>query len=162
LRRWSESGSPAREKKPDFSAICCLITRTCGGETLNMPTTNPSSPARTSSDAELLARFAASADDPAFAELVRRYLPLVLAVTRRRLGGSSLAEDAAQQVFIALSRRICTVRTIPCLAAWLQKAAVYEAANLARTEQRHRRRSGIPRNVEAQAPRSRPQGPGGS
>jgi RNA polymerase sigma factor (sigma-70 family) len=106
-----------------------------------MPTTTPSSPLRTSSDAELLARFAASADDPAFAELVRRYLPLVLAVTRRRLGGSGLAEDAAQQVFIALSRRIRTVRTIPCLAAWLQKAAVYEAANLARTEQRHRRRA---------------------
>ena len=106
-----------------------------------MPTTTPSSPLRTSSDAELLARFAASADDPAFAELVRRYLPLVLAVTRRRLGGTGLAEDAAQQVFIALSRRIRTVRTIPCLAAWLQKAAVYEAANLARTEQRHRRRA---------------------
>lgn len=106
-----------------------------------MPTTTPSSPLRTSSDAELLARFAASADDPAFAELVRRYLPLVLAVTRRRLGGSGLAEDAAQQAFIALSRRIRTVRTIPCLAAWLQKAAVYEAANLARTEQRHRRRA---------------------
>ena len=106
-----------------------------------MPTTTPSSPVRNSSDAELLARFAASADDPAFAELVRRYLPLVLAVTRRRLGGSGLAEDAAQQVFIALSRRIRTVRTIPCLAAWLRKAAVYEAANLARTEQRHRRRA---------------------
>ena len=106
-----------------------------------MATTTPPSPARTSSDAELLARFAASADDPAFAELVRRYLPLVLAVTRRRLGGSGLAEDAAQQVFIALSRRIRTVRTIPCLAAWLQKAAVYEAANLARTEQRHRLRA---------------------
>jgi RNA polymerase sigma factor (sigma-70 family) len=106
-----------------------------------MQTTSHPSPVRTASDAELLARFAANADDPAFAELVRRYLPLVLAVTRRRLGGSGLAEDAAQQVFIALSRRIRTVRTIPCLAAWLQKAAVYEAANLDRSERRHRRRA---------------------
>jgi len=99
-----------------------------------------SSPAG-ASDTELLARFAARGDDPAFAELVRRHLPLVLAVTRRRLGGSGLAEDAAQQVFIALSVRVRKARQIPCLAAWLQKAAVYEAANIARREKRHRKRA---------------------
>ncbi|WP_367870376.1 RNA polymerase sigma factor [Luteolibacter sp. Populi] len=100
----------------------------------------------TASDAELLARFAASGDDPAFAELVRRHLPLVLAVTRRRLGGSGLAEDAAQQVFIALSTQARKRRGIPCLPAWLQKAAVYEAANISRRESRHHRR-----NLEAES-----------
>lgn len=94
----------------------------------------------TSEDSELIARFTARGDDTAFTEIVRRHLPLVLAVTRRRLGGSGLAEDAAQQVFIALFRRLKQHREIPCLAAWLQKAAVYEAANLARKEDRHRRR----------------------
>ncbi len=97
-------------------------------------------PTQNAPDAELLARFAASGDDPAFAELVRRHAPLVLAVTRRRLGGSGLAEDAAQQVFIALARRIKQLRGMPCLVAWLQKAAVYEAASIARREARHMRR----------------------
>lgn len=95
----------------------------------------------TASDAELLAAFAASGDDPAFAELVRRHLPLVLAVTRRRLGGSGLAEDAAQQVFIALSRRVRQLKGIPCLPAWLQRAAVLESTRLARGESRHRLRN---------------------
>jgi RNA polymerase sigma factor (sigma-70 family) len=95
----------------------------------------------TASDAELLAAFAASGDDPAFAELVRRHLPLVLAVTRRRLGGSGLAEDAAQQVFIALSRRARQLKGIPCLPAWLQRAAVLESARMARGESRHRLRN---------------------
>jgi RNA polymerase sigma factor (sigma-70 family) len=90
-------------------------------------------------DAELLVQFASGGEDEAFAELVRRHLPLVLAVARRRLGSSGLAEDAAQQVFIALSRKLRQGREIPCLAAWLQKAAVYEASNLARKEQRLRR-----------------------
>jgi RNA polymerase sigma factor (sigma-70 family) len=90
-------------------------------------------------DAELLARFSSGGDDAAFSELVRRHLPLVLAVARRRLGSSGLAEDAAQQAFIALSRKLRQGREIPCLAAWLQKAAVYEASNLARKEQRLRR-----------------------
>jgi RNA polymerase sigma factor (sigma-70 family) len=96
----------------------------------------------TSEDSELVARFTARGDEKAFTEIVRRHLPLVLAVTRRRLGGSGLAEDAAQQVFIALFRRLKQQREISCLAAWLQKAAVYEAANLARKEDRHRRRVG--------------------
>ncbi|WP_035610652.1 sigma-70 family RNA polymerase sigma factor [Haloferula sp. BvORR071] len=95
----------------------------------------------TANDADLLAAFAASGDDPAFAELVRRHLPLVLAVTRRRLGGSGLAEDAAQQVFIALSRRVRQLKNIPCLPAWLQRAAVLESSRLARGESRHRQRA---------------------
>lgn len=89
-------------------------------------------------DAELLVRFVSGEEDAAFSELVRRYLPLVLAVTRRRLGTSGFAEDAAQQVFIALSRKLRQGREIHCLAAWLQKAAVYEASSLARKEKRHR------------------------
>lgn len=92
-------------------------------------------------DAELLARFAGGSDEAAFGEIVRRHSPLVLAVTRRRFGDSGFAEDAAQQVFIALARRARQLKEIPCLPAWLQKAAVYEAAMIARREARHRRRA---------------------
>ncbi len=92
-----------------------------------------------SADSRLVRR-AAAGDEAAFAEIVRRYSTLVLAVTRRRLGNSGHAEDAAQQVFIALSRKLGKGRAIPCLRAWLQRAAVYEAAGIARRESRHRRR----------------------
>lgn len=105
-----------------------------------MQTIQNSSPTE-SSDAELITRFASQEDEGAFSEIVRRYLPLVLAVTRRRLGNSGLAEDAAQQVFIALSHKLQNRRAIPCLAAWFQKAAVFEASTLARKEARHRRRA---------------------
>ena len=101
-----------------------------------MQTIQKPSPA---SDAELITCFASKADDDAFSEIVRRYLPLVLAVTRRRLGNSGFAEDAAQQVFIVLSRKLRNGSTIPCLAAWLQKAAVFEASTMARKEARQRR-----------------------
>ncbi|RYD36466.1 MAG: sigma-70 family RNA polymerase sigma factor, partial [Verrucomicrobiaceae bacterium] len=93
-----------------------------------------------SSDADLVSHFRSTGDDAAFSEIVRRHLPLVMAVTRRRLGNSGLAEDAAQQVFIALFRVLRKRTEMPCVAAWLQKAAVYESSNLARRETRHRRR----------------------
>ena len=111
-----------------------------------MQTIQKPSPA---SDAELITCFASKADDDAFSEIVRRYLPLVLAVTRRRLGNSGLAEDAAQQVFIVLSRKLRNGSTIPCLAAWLQKAAVFEASTMARREARHRRRAAHARELWA-------------
>lgn len=95
----------------------------------------------TASDPELISHFRSTGDDAAFSEIVGRYLPLVMAVTRRRLGKCGLAEDAAQQTFIALFRVLGKRAEIPCLAAWLQKAAVYEASNLARKETRHRRRA---------------------
>ncbi|MCW1913114.1 sigma-70 family RNA polymerase sigma factor [Luteolibacter sp. GHJ8] len=98
-------------------------------------------PAADATDAELLDRYARSADEAAFSEIVRRHSPLVLAITRRRMGNSGFAEDAAQQVFIALSRRSRRLRAIPCLPAWLQKAAVYESATILRREARQRRRA---------------------
>ncbi len=100
-------------------------------------------------DSELTAHFRSTGDDAAFTEIVRRHLPLVMAVTRRRLGNSGLAEDASQQVFIALSRVLRKRAEMPCLAAWLQKAAVYEASNLARREARHRRRAENARDLWA-------------
>lgn len=104
---------------------------------MSIPTKSTAPPA----DSELLARFARTRDDAAFAEIVRRHLPLVLATTRRRLGDSGLADDAAQQVFIRLSAKARQVRKHPSLVAWLHRSAVFEASNLARRESRHRRRA---------------------
>ena len=109
------------------------------------------SPAGTAPDSELLARFAGSGEEAAFAELVRRHSPLVFAVARRRLGDSGFAEDAAQQAFIAMARRANKLGSIPCLAAWLHKVTVYEATTIIRREARHRRRA-----LQAAGPDSRP------
>ena len=53
------------------------------------------------SDAVLAAR-AAGGDQAAYAALVKRHLPRVLALTRRMLGNDAAAEDAAQEALLRL------------------------------------------------------------
>ena len=86
---------------------------------------------------ELLREYVRSGSESAFTELVGRYFGSVRGVARRRLGESSLADDAAQQVFILLSRKANKLCEHPSLGAWLHRTAVLEAANLARKEARH-------------------------
>ena len=52
-------------------------------------------------DAALTVR-TAGGDQDAYAQLVRRHLPRVLAVTRRMLGSEALAEEAAQEAMLRL------------------------------------------------------------
>jgi len=56
-------------------------------------------------EADLLAEFAARRSEAAFAELVRRHLPMVLGVCRRVLEDDDAAQDVAQGVFLALARK---------------------------------------------------------
>lgn len=73
-------------------------------------------------DAELLARFAARRDEDAFAHLLRRHGPMVLAVCRRALGPTPDADDAFQATFVALARRAGRVSdNVP---GWLFRVAV--------------------------------------
>jgi RNA polymerase sigma factor (sigma-70 family) len=74
-------------------------------------------------DAELLTGYATGADGRAFAALVRRHGPVVLAVCRRALGGPD-ADDAFQAVFLQLARRAGTLRDPRALPAWLHRVAV--------------------------------------
>ena len=74
-------------------------------------------------DAELLAQYTLRGDPDAFAQLVRRHGPIVLAACRRVLGPTPDAEDAFQTTFLALARHAASVRGPAALPAWLHRTA---------------------------------------
>src|SRR5205814_210781 len=82
-------------------------------------------------DADLLARFARDRDEAAFAELVRRHGPMVLAVCRRVLGCPHDADDAFQAAFLVLARRAGTLRLRGSVGDWMHGVA-RRAASAAR------------------------------
>lgn len=118
-------------------------------EALSMPITHPfpavarlrqhfDTPPPT--DADLLGRFAASRDEDAFRELVRRHGPAVLAVCRRVAGNRDDADDAFQATFLVLARKPGRVRAGSPLGGWLYGVAVRAARKaVARTARRRGR-----------------------
>lgn len=97
-------------------------------------------------DAELLARFVSDRCEAAFAELVRRYGPLVLAACRRVCGDAHLAEDAFQAAFVVFAAKAHTVRPAGALPAWLHSVATRTALR-ARTVAHRRSRRETPVEV---------------
>jgi RNA polymerase sigma factor (sigma-70 family) len=90
-------------------------------------------------DRELLGAFAVSRDEGAFAEVVRRWGSLVFGVALRHTGNHGMAEEAAQNVLTTLARRAAQLASHPALAAWLQRAAYFEAVRAVEKETNHRR-----------------------
>lgn len=72
---------------------------------------------------EVLARFAATRDESAFREVMRRHAGHVWAVCRRELTSPDLAEDAFQATFVALARRAGQVGRKGTVAGWLDTTA---------------------------------------
>jgi RNA polymerase sigma factor (sigma-70 family) len=95
------------------------------------------------SDGQLLARYAATRDGPAFAALVARHGPMVLATCRAVLHREHDAEDAFQATFLVLARKAGSVRAGAALGGWLHRVAYRVAVEAnAAAQQRHRRESG--------------------
>ncbi|QDU23411.1 sigma-70 family RNA polymerase sigma factor [Urbifossiella limnaea] len=94
-------------------------------------------------DADLLTRFVAARDDAAFAELVRRHGPAVLAVCRRLTGHLQDAEDAFQAAFLVLARKADRVHPGEPVAGWLVGVAVRAARNAAARAWRRRGREAL-------------------
>src|SRR5262249_22526338 len=73
-------------------------------------------------DADLLARFTATRDESAFAEIVQRHGPLVWAICRTNLNAAD-ADDAFQATFLVLARKARSIRRPGSLACWLSGVA---------------------------------------
>lgn len=99
-------------------------------------------------DHALLAAYAERNDEAAFAELVRSHEPLVHRACLQVLRAAPDADDASQQVFLALARRATELVAHPNLGGWLHRTA-WNVAMRARAADRARRQ----REAEADAPR---------
>ena len=93
-------------------------------------------PAQGAPDAWLVHQFASRHDEAAFAELMRRFGPLVFGVCRRVLGNEHDAEDAFQATFLVLARRPGAVRQRASVGSWLYGVAYRVARNARRGKAR--------------------------
>ncbi|HEX2294406.1 MAG TPA: sigma-70 family RNA polymerase sigma factor [Actinomycetota bacterium] len=101
------------------------------------------------SDEELLSR-AASGDQPAFSELVRRHEDRVFGIAVRITGDRADALDATQDTFVSVFRQAGTFRAEAAFTTWLYRVTV----NACRDVLRRRRR--LPEPVEEVPERPRP------
>ena len=85
-----------------------------------------------------LVRKAKAGDTAAFAEMIRRYQNLVYATAFQILKDTALAEDAAQEAFVAAFRSLPDLRTESSFPPWLRKIV----RNLALASRKEQRRFG--------------------
>jgi RNA polymerase sigma factor (sigma-70 family) len=75
-------------------------------------------------DHQLLERFVVQRDGAAFAALMERHGPMVLAVCQRALNDEQLAEDVLQATFLILARNAAAIRNRQSLGSWLHGVAL--------------------------------------
>jgi RNA polymerase sigma factor (sigma-70 family) len=101
------------------------------------------------SDGDLLARFLADRNDPAFAVLVKRHGPMVLGLCYRILADMHAAEDCFQATFMVLVRRAHSFSCTGSVANWLytvaQRLAIKTQAQIANCHKKERRLHPMPR-----------------
>ncbi|MGP0066676.1 MAG: sigma-70 family RNA polymerase sigma factor [Isosphaeraceae bacterium] len=106
-------------------------------------------------DGQLLDRFVARRDEGAFAILVERHGPMVLAVCRGVLKDMNDAEDAFQATFLVLFRKAGGLRSAGSLASWLYRVAYRIAIRANALAARRRERSWEDEAMAAEAASSK-------
>src|ERR1017187_6875008 len=91
-------------------------------------------------DYELLAQYAGTESEAAFATLVARYVNLVHSAALRFTGNGHYAQEITQAVFVILARKAGRLRRGTVLSGWLYQAARLTAANFVKGEIRRQRR----------------------
>ena len=90
----------------------------------------------------LLADYVTHGSEPAFRELVARYVNLVYSTALRLVHGDShRAEDVVQTVFADLARLAGTLSRDVMLGGWLHRRTWHVATTLMRNERRRHRRA---------------------
>ncbi len=100
-------------------------------------------------DGQLLECFIDRHDEAAFAALLRRHGPLVLAVCRRALPCAQDAEDAFQATFLVLARKAKSIAKHGSVASWLYGVAHRIARRAKADIAKRRRREGRGRPLAA-------------
>ena len=85
-----------------------------------------------STDGQLLRVYVSRRDEAAFAELVRRHGPMVLAVCRRMIRHAEDAEDAFQATFVILARKGQRIAERQSIGGWLHGVAYRVALDVRR------------------------------
>src|SRR5581483_12254406 len=92
----------------------------------------------------LLEAYRRERSEPAFRELVSRYLDLVFSTALRKAGNDShLAQDITQIVFTDLARKAWGLPRDVVLAGWLHRHTCFTAAKAVRAERRRQAREQI-------------------
>ncbi|MDB6032132.1 MAG: hypothetical protein JWM16_2470 [Verrucomicrobiales bacterium] len=100
---------------------------------------------------QLLAEYVKTGSEPAFRELVTRYVGLVYSAAIRIVNGDThLAEDISQTVFTDLAQKARTLSSEVMLGGWLHRHTCFVAAKALRTDRRRQNRERL--SVEMDAP----------
>lgn len=97
-------------------------------------------PAADATDRQLLEHYAATRDEPAFTQLVRRHGPMVQGVCRRVLGRDPEADDAFQATFLVLAKKADSVFWQESIGNWLYGVAYRTASKVRARNARRRQR----------------------
>src|ERR1017187_6762185 len=90
---------------------------------------------------QLLREYSQNGSEPAFQELVKRYVDLVYSTALRRADGDAqLAQDIVQTVFADLARKAQSLPGDVMLGGWLHHHTIFVASNFLRGERRRQNR----------------------
>ena len=107
-----------------------------------------------SSDAELVQRFK-QGDREAYAQIVRRYQHRVFTMCARWMGDRQIAEEVAQDVFLALFKSLDRFRGDAQLSTWIYRVVVNHCKN----RKQYRRRRHMDRHEALEGKRPDDEGP---